>query len=1589
MKKIFIFLLLELIVKVSVSQGFSVTNEFRTSLLINGQTVSGFDPSEVYLGEESRLTLQMHNSSNSDLGIYFVAGRDFWSSGFRIVNSADVGVVPAKGSQSLIFRFTPNSRGDKTGFIRIYNRATDEVLFEFTLVAKALSYFVPKLTVSSSEISFNSGTVTTKPLLIRNLGSTPLDITSITLQGAAASSFSYTNFQGLIAPGAHQQIDIGVSSGSSGIKEARLVIESNDDEGPHEVYLNNRGNTIEPYISITNEYGTLLYIIQDVESILFPDTKIGQIENEIIRIVNRGKSELQIDFNVKPLSAVSSTFEVSSQSSRVIVPPEDFVYMQVNFMPKESGFQVSHLTMQTNESTYGNVIFKLEGSGLNCDYWFETYPESLDFGEVEIGKSLWSYLSLFNNEFDPITVTGVSISPASAASEFQFVEYVGELSNTSEGIDIRYKPTKAGTIKARLLIEIENGCQVHEVPIQGAGVAAPEPELTINSNPISFDLTHTGEITSSLLEVENTGTLDLEIYDLRITDGGDFSIAGRSEVIQPGERSQFTLFFSPNTIGEKTGKLTIESNAPSGVKTISLQGEAYQSSFWQKNQSGGIAVQVVETHSSKKAKYVGYEWLNTGTFGRDYKYFDLDNEGYAFIDEFERITGTGDDFLDRLVIFDSEKESIGHINYQYDPEDNKEHVRQLLLVVHNNLFPPYGRNSIHYVRGWDYFEDGEYPVSMLVPPNNKMPEVFDKDPILLVHGWTGWFEKDYASFSEYDDAGYWGATPRLMNNSDEFDTWQIYYPYDMSIKGSWPILDYSIDWLVEEYGQKLRLATHSMGGLVTMSWLIKRRQTAAQKLEKVFFSVPPFYGSYGANRHYESFVGGGVEFFKDKDNESPAALNLGIGSDFIWKLHQQILNKGLPDLNGNNVVSDDYIVMAGVTKEKYSSRNFHEEARNHSDGVVAISSASLMKYGVDLLTFGGNHDDGRYANSRLNSPYFLSSLLKGFFSTSRNEFRSLIGGGYGAVTGFFSNEEVIYPVGKNLNAVSDNLGTIYQKGQIHLGFQNEGLYELANSYSAYYDKAKKELNIGGYFSRQTLLGSYVKNEETGRFYFVKKGYPLITDLGDGVGLYDHEEGVALDIKRLKFYPENTGLTFTLTTDFNYLQTEMVEIDLSQPDIKDITPPTISASYPSQNQEVKNLRQIVLDFDEPVIVGSGSVMVFNSTDREVAFLKGVTHPRIRVVDSKVTVQFLESLPEGKEYHVIVSDGALRDLEGNAFAGLTSSTDWAFKSSTPPVLMDTSPATGAIDFSGNILTMNFSEEVFSGQGGVSVLRYSDDVVIDIIGVKSPLVNINGTEVTVRLKPELLDGEEYYVQIGDKAFRDANVNWYPGISDNATWRFRMATAPTLGITFPADDATDYANARLKLVFSESIRRGYGVISIHKTSDDSEVLAVGVQNANRVVIVDNVALVRLGRTLPPDEDYYVNIDSKAFWDLQSKNYPGISDKTTWNFSTASSIGGDFAPFNVGDEEFLMLEDTRLKVFPNPASNEVTISIQAIEEGDITLSLTDINGKSIETLFSGEMEKGQRKSIDKDLSGLSEGVYMIRLLSGSSLKIEKLVIKK
>ena len=331
---------------------------------------------------------------------------------------------------------------------------------------------------------------------------------------------------------------------------------------------------------------------------------------------------------------------------------------------------------------------------------------------------------------------------------------------------------------------------------------------------------------------------------------------------------------------------------------------------------------------------------------------------------------SGPNIVERLELYDRQATPalVGHIGFKYIGSDYFTDDRKVeaYVFLHDDepaMDEDHPYHDSHFEEGWDYYETGEHPVSMLVPPggDHLLAQGGAQRAVVFVHGVAGIFN-------------YWEDTPELLDGQ-LYDAWRFVYPYDQAIEESGRLLGQAVGRLIDGdldgvwayHPRDVSLVAHSMGGLVSRSY-IQGESYIPGSVDRLLMFATPNHGSHVSYklRHTPWAPGhiADLDLITNHDRDAPAHQDMTPGSDFLLSLNAQT-PRGL----GTGVLADDYLVLAGHD-DIYALA--HREIENQDDGVVAASSASLLGFGIPLALVDQDH---RYIHKRAESAHVASIFL--------------------------------------------------------------------------------------------------------------------------------------------------------------------------------------------------------------------------------------------------------------------------------------------------------------------------------------------------------------------------------------------------------------------------------------------------------------------------------------------------------------------------------------------------------------------------------------------------------------------------------------
>ena len=385
-------------------------------------------------------------------------------------------------------------------------------------------------------------------------------------------------------------------------------------------------------------------------------------------------------------------------------------------------------------------------------------------------------------------------------------------------------------------------------------------------------------------------------------------------------------------------------------------------------------------------------------------------------------------------------------------------------------------------------------------------------------------------------------------------------------------------------------------------------------------------------------------------------------------------------------------------------------------------------------------------------------------------------------------------------------------------------------------------------------------------------------------------------------------------------------------VKDNTPPTISKVYPVDGATaVPTNANIIIVFSETVNAGTGNITVSDTA----GVIETIDVTSGQVTGAGTDTIFIDrsdiiNLTASDNHYIQIDAGAFVDTSpsANIFAGIADTTKWNFTAGTgpdsaDPLISSRIPSVGVSDVPLNTnLQIKFNEVVFVESGNITVNNAGG--VTETIDVTSSQVTGSWTD-TITVDPNNFESTftPYWVKIDADTFYDISGNYFVGILDSS-WIFTTGgsadnTAPSVSTQSPADDATDVVLVSdLDIDFTEAVYAGSGTISIYD-SGDTLIEQIDIGSAQVTGLGTANITVTPSSDFDGSTDYYVLIDATAFKDIANNYFAGISDTTTWSFTTEIGVlltepfgygttGGDLDTMSFGAWESIGAPTTKVQ---------------------------------------------------------------------------------
>ncbi|WP_028593806.1 Ig-like domain-containing protein [Paenibacillus assamensis] len=340
------------------------------------------------------------------------------------------------------------------------------------------------------------------------------------------------------------------------------------------------------------------------------------------------------------------------------------------------------------------------------------------------------------------------------------------------------------------------------------------------------------------------------------------------------------------------------------------------------------------------------------------------------------------------------------------------------------------------------------------------------------------------------------------------------------------------------------------------------------------------------------------------------------------------------------------------------------------------------------------------------------------------------------------------------------------------------------------------------------------------------------------------------------------------------------------------PITVSAQSPANGGiGVPVNTSLELTFNKVVFANQGHIVIKDQNGATVETI-AITSPRVtQLGTSQIRVAGPFNFKNFTTYHVTITPGALKDGNGQDYAGLVDG-QWSFRTvsanNVAPTLTATNPQHKAGGVSVNpVITFSFNEEVTKGSGNIHVKRLRDNDT-KTINVQSNDVTVAGRNVSVRVN-DLQPNTEYYVLMGKGVFYDVDGVPYEGILTSNVWNFiteagKDSSALSVIQYMPANGSSGISTrTQLSLTFNRPVYPGSSSISVMRLSDDKTIEDISVHSSSITGGGTATIQIHLKNALADNESYYILMPQGAFRDVNDVPSASIHTRNTWTFKVSA----------------------------------------------------------------------------------------------------------
>ncbi|WP_158501504.1 choice-of-anchor D domain-containing protein [Vitiosangium sp. GDMCC 1.1324] len=482
-----------------------------------------------------------------------------------IIGSAAFTVFPntafdlaAGTSKQLSVTFSPTTQTTESGLLTLTTTDSEWSSAEVDLSGKGVK---PNLVLSPTPLTFGEQRVetsTTRTVTVRNNGTGPIRIETVSISGSSAFSVpAIAAFD--LAAGASRDLSVTFSPTTETDASATLILTTDYVvASTSSVPLTGKG--VKPNLVLSSA------------DLAFGEQRVDTSNTKTVTLSNTGSGPITI-------SAVS--IAGSAAFSLVLPPTTPFLLaagtnktLSVKFSPTTQTAEAGTLLLDTTDPDWSRVTVNLSGRGVKPTITLST--TELAFGDQRVDTNNTKTVTVTNTGSGSLNITALSITgPFTVSPPDAFSLVAGD----SKVLTVKFSPTADAEATGTLgLATNDLAAPNPAVTLTGRGV---KPNFSVSPTELAFGEQRVETSNTKTVTLSNTGSGPILITAISLTGSSAFSFTpGAPFTLGAGQSQNLAVKFSPTAESSVSGTLTITTDyGPTLNASVTLSGTGVRPSF--------------------------------------------------------------------------------------------------------------------------------------------------------------------------------------------------------------------------------------------------------------------------------------------------------------------------------------------------------------------------------------------------------------------------------------------------------------------------------------------------------------------------------------------------------------------------------------------------------------------------------------------------------------------------------------------------------------------------------------------------------------------------------------------------------------------------------------------------------------------------------------------------------------------------------------------------------------------------------------------------------------------------------------------------